>query len=66
MSLFIVLVTSLSYFFNASPLALTSRLATGDYYAGVADLAPYSLLLAALLAALFATAEKLVAAPLSK
>jgi ABC-type Na+ efflux pump permease subunit len=62
-SLFILLSTSLCYFFDASPIALTTRLATGDYYAGFTDVAAYGVLLLALLATFFSTTNKLIAVP---
>jgi ABC-2 type transport system permease protein len=62
-SLFILLVVSLSYFFDFSPIALVTRLATGDYYAGFADVAVYGGVLLTLLATLFSCSEKLIAAP---
>ena len=62
-SIFILLVTSLSYFFDISPIALTTRLATGDYYAGFGDVAAYGLLLLVLLATFFSTSKKLIAIP---
>jgi len=62
-SLFIVLAAGLGYFFDASPIMLMTRLATGDYYTGVADVAIYGVLLVVLLAAFFSTAEKLIAVP---
>ena len=61
-SLLILLMTSLSYFFDASPIALTTRLSTGDYYAGFGDVAVYIVLLTVLLAAFFSTTKKLIAA----
>ncbi len=61
-SLFILLVTSLSYFFDASPIALTTRLSTGDYYAGFGDVAVYAVLLLLLLGVFFSTTKRLIAA----
>lgn len=62
-SLFILLAVSLSYFFDFSPIALVTRLATGDHYAGFADVAVYGGVLLALLATLFSCSKKLIAAP---
>jgi len=62
-SLFLLLSAGMSYFFDASPITLMTRLATGDHYTGVANVAIYGILLLALLAAFFSTAEKLVAVP---
>ena len=60
-SLFVSLSGGLSYFFDLSPVALMTRLATGDYYTGIADLATYLILLLALMATLFLTTKKLIA-----
>jgi ABC-2 type transport system permease protein len=60
-SLFISASGGMSYFFDLSPVALMTRLATGDYYASMADIAMYAVLLLALLATLFLVAKKLVA-----
>ncbi|MCP4542083.1 MAG: ABC transporter permease [Chloroflexi bacterium] len=62
-SLFILLSTSLSYFFDASPIALITRLSTGDYYAGFVDVAAYGLLLLAVLAVFLSSSKKLIAVP---
>jgi ABC-2 type transport system permease protein len=62
-SLFILLAVSLSYFFDFSPIALTTRLATGDHYASFVDVTAYGVLLLALLAGLFSSSEKLIAVP---
>jgi len=62
-SLFILLSAGMSYFFDASPITVMTRLAAGDYYTGVADVAVYGLLLLALLTVFFPTAKRLVAVP---
>ncbi|MDY7079272.1 MAG: ABC transporter permease [Chloroflexota bacterium] len=62
-SIFILLSTGLSYLSDASPIALMTRLATGDYYVGVADVALYGALLLVLLVAFFSTTKKLIAVP---
>jgi ABC-type Na+ efflux pump permease subunit len=60
-SLFVSASGGMSYFFDLSPVALMTRLATGDYYAGLADMAIYFVLLLALLAVLSLAVKKLVA-----
>ncbi|HET91894.1 MAG TPA: ABC transporter permease [Chloroflexi bacterium] len=62
-SIFVLLSASLSYLFDLSPIALVTRLATGDYYTGPAEVALYAGLLAVLMGAFFTTAEKLIAVP---
>ena len=62
-SLFTLLSAGLGYFFDASPITLMTRLAAGDYYTGIADVAMYGVLLLALLAAFFSLAERLIAVP---
>ncbi len=62
-SVFTLLSAGLGYFFDASPIAVMSRLAVGDYYTGFADVAIYGVLLLVLLAVFFSTAEKLIAVP---
>lgn len=57
-SIFILLVTGMSYFFDFSPIALTTRLATGDIYAGIADVALYALFAGGALASLFAVSRR--------
>ncbi|MBN1876563.1 MAG: ABC transporter permease [Anaerolineae bacterium] len=57
-AVFILLTTGLSYFSNASPIALTTRLAIGDVYTGFLHIIPYVLLLLILLAILFSTSRK--------
>lgn len=60
-SLFTLFSAGMGYFFDASPIALMTRLATGDYTTGILDVAIYAVLLLALLAAFFTTAKKLMA-----
>ena len=62
-SLFTLLSAGMGYFLDASPMAVMTRLAAGDYYTGVADVAIYGVLLVVLLAAFFSMAEKLIAVP---
>jgi hypothetical protein len=62
-SLFILLSTSVSYFLDISPITLVTRLATGDYYAGLADVALYGALLSVLLVAFFYATDKLITVP---
>ena len=61
-SLFISISVGAGYFFDASPITLMTRLATGDYYTGVVNVVTYVILLLALLTAFFSRAEKLIAA----
>jgi ABC-2 type transport system permease protein len=44
-ALFILCVGSLSYVFDFAPVQLVTRLAIGDYYAGIGDVAKYALAL---------------------
>jgi len=60
-SLFIVFAASASYFFDAAPIQTLTRLATGDYYTGIADVAKYAVGLVVLLAIFFRTTKKLAA-----
>jgi len=60
-SLFVSASGGVSYFFDLSPVAVMTRFATGDYYANIADIAGYFILLMALLAVLSVAAKKLVA-----
>jgi len=60
-SLFILMAAGTSVFLGASPISLMTRLATGDYYTGTLDVAKYAILLLAVLATFFYTAEKLIA-----
>jgi len=59
-SLFISASGGVSYAFDLSPIALMTRYATGDYYAGPMDMALYCVLLLVLLAVLLLAAKKLV------
>jgi hypothetical protein len=58
-SLFILFAASASYFFDAAPIQTLTRLATGDYYTGIADVAKYAVGLVVLLAIFFHATEKL-------
>ena len=60
-SLFILMAAGTSYFLDASPITLMTRLATGAYDTGILDVATYAILLSALLANFFCTAKKLIA-----
>jgi ABC-type Na+ efflux pump permease subunit len=60
-SLFVSASGGVSYFLDLSPVAVMTRLATGDYYTDIADIAIYFILLMALLAMLSVAAKKLVA-----
>lgn len=60
-SLFVSLSGGMSYFFDLSPTTLMTRFATGDYYANIADIAMYFILLLALVATLSLVAKKLIA-----
>jgi hypothetical protein len=60
-SLFIVFAASASYFFDAAPIQTLTRLATGDYYTGIADVAKYAVGLVVLLAIFFRTTKRLAA-----
>jgi len=62
-SLFVPLSAGVSYFFDFSPITLMTRLATGDYYTGIADVVIYGVLLLALLAVFFSMAKRLIAVP---
>ncbi len=62
-SLFTLISVGISYFFDFSPIMLLTRLATGDHYTGIADVAMYVVLLLALLGAFFYMAKRLIAAP---
>jgi ABC-2 type transport system permease protein len=60
-SLFVSASGGMSYFFDLSPVALMTRFATGDYYAGIADIAIYFIVLVVLVAILSLAAKKLIA-----
>ncbi len=62
-SILVLLSASLSYLFDLSPIALVTRLATGDYYTGAAQVALYAGLLVVLMGTFFATSERLIAVP---
>jgi ABC-2 type transport system permease protein len=61
-SLFIVLSASASYFFDAAPIQTLTRLATGDYYTGIADVAKYAVGLIVLLVVFFRATKKMAVA----
>jgi ABC-2 type transport system permease protein len=62
-SLFILLSAGISYFLDLSPITVVTRLSTGDYYTGAADVAVYAVLLLMMLVAFLSTAKKLIAVP---
>jgi len=62
-SLFVSISAGISYFFDFSPIALMTRLSTGDYYTGIAHVAMYVVLLLVLLAGFFYAARRLIAVP---
>lgn len=62
-SLFILLSAGISYFLDISPITVVTRLSTGDYYTGAADVVVYAVLLLVMLAAFLSTAKKLIAVP---
>jgi len=59
-SLFILLSTSLGYVFDVSPITVITRLATGDYYTGLSDVAVYGLVWLGLLVVLFSLSKRLL------
>jgi len=59
-SLFILMAAGTSYFLDVSPIILMTRLATGDHYTGILDVATYAILPLALLTTFFYTAKKLL------
>ncbi len=61
-ALFILLSVSSSYFFDFSPIALLTRLATGGDWTSAAGVAAYAALLLALLTAFLSTSKRLIAA----
>jgi ABC-type Na+ efflux pump permease subunit len=60
-SLIILIAVSASYALHASPLQVMTRLAIGDAYTGLADVAQYAVILLALLAVFFRSTKKLAA-----
>lgn len=62
-SLFFLFSTSAGYMLDISPITVITRLATGDYYTGWANIAVYALALAGLLALLFLTSKRLLSMP---
>jgi ABC-2 type transport system permease protein len=61
-SLLIPISLGVSHLFDASPIALLTRLATGDYYTSAVDVGVYAILLVVLLVTFFSVTERLVAA----
>jgi ABC-type Na+ efflux pump permease subunit len=57
-SLFIIFAASASYLFDAAPIQMMTRLATGDYYTGLADVAKYAVALAIVLTVFFRATKK--------
>ncbi len=62
-AIFVLFATGLSYLTDLSPIAMVTRLASGDYYAGPEDVAMYATLLLVLLAGFFSITKKLLAMP---
>ena len=58
-SIFIVFAASASSLFDAAPIQMMTRLATGDYYTGIADVAKYAAVFVVLLAIFFRATKKL-------
>jgi ABC-type Na+ efflux pump permease subunit len=58
-SLFIVFAASASSLFDAAPTQMMTRLATGDYYTGIADVAKYAVAFVGLLVIFFRATKKL-------
>ena len=61
-SMVLLATVGLSYFLNPSPFILIARLATGDYYTGIYDVALYVIPLIVLSALFFIVSKKLVSA----
>ncbi len=59
-SLFIVIATSVSSVIDAAPIQMVTRLATGDYYTGIADVAKYALVFLVALVIFFRVTKKMV------
>ncbi len=59
-SLLILLALSATYFFDFSPVKLMMRLATADYYTGIADLVKYVVVLVVLFVVFFRASRYLV------
>ena len=58
-ALFILVAGTVGYLFDFAPIPLISRLASGDYYAGVLDVAKYGVVLAVLLFVFFRTTRRM-------
>jgi hypothetical protein len=58
-SMLILVAVSASYFFDASPVRLLTRLAIGDYYTGPGDVVQYAALLAVMVAVFFGATKRL-------
>ncbi len=61
-ALFMLAAGSLTFFFDFGPIQLVTRLATGDYYTGVADVVKYALVLLVLLLVFFRGMKRMLAA----
>ena len=59
-SLFMLIATGVSYFLDSSPTSLMTRLATGDYYVGLANLAGYLAVMVGLLALFLTQTKRLI------
>jgi hypothetical protein len=60
-SLPLLLMVSMSYLLDVSPITLMTQLAAGDYYAGPGDVAVYGALLVALVGLFLAANKRLMA-----
>jgi len=59
-SLFMLIATGVSYFLDSSPISLMTRLATGDYYTGIANLTGYLALMVGLLVLFLTQTRRLI------
>ena len=58
-SLFIIFAASASYLFDAAPIQMMTRLATCDYFTGIADVAKYAVALGIVLLVFFRATKKM-------
>ena len=59
-SLFMLIAVGVSYLFDSSPITLMTRLATGDYYTGILNLAGYIVVTLGLLALFLSKTRRLI------
>lgn len=59
-SLFMMIAVGVSYFLDSSPITLMTRLATGDYYIGIADLTGYVVVMCGLLVLFLSQTRRLI------